>query len=260
MKRAAAGDLAMLRAEDRKQFIFMLSPGEQFQSHLGTIEHDDLIGGPWGMPIDSHLGHQFHLLEPSLRDLLLNIKRRSQIIFPKDIGYILLRLSVGPGQHVLEAGTGSGAFTMALAWTVGDQGKVISLDRRPDMQELAQSNLRQVGLDQRVSFVQADINEYRGVEPADALFLDLPDADLALPAGLSLLRSGGYFGAIMPTANQVTDLLNAMEAEAMTDIDVCEILLRFYKTVPARLRPTDRMVAHTGYLVFGRSTTSAHSG
>ena len=253
MNKSVGGSIAMLRAEDRKQFILKLAAGEQFQSHLGTIEHEQLIGRTWGSAIERHLGHQFHLLQPSLRDLLLSIKRRSQIIFPKDIGYILLRLSIGSGQRVLEAGTGSGALTMALAWSVGVNGQVISIDRRHDMQELARNNLTEVGLERRVNFVHGAIEDQEEMDPVDALFLDLPEAAEVLNPALRLLRSGGYFGAILPTANQVSDLLAAMEEEGMTDIDACEILLRFYKTVPARLRPADRMVAHTGYLVFGRS-------
>ncbi|MFP3852976.1 MAG: tRNA (adenine-N1)-methyltransferase [Anaerolineales bacterium] len=256
MNKSAGGDLAMLQAEDRKQFIFKLTAGEQFQSHLGTIEHEQLIGKTWGSATESHLGHQFRLLQPSLRDLLLSIKRRSQIIFPKDIGYIMLRLSIAAGQRVLEAGTGSGALTMALAWSVGEKGQVISIDRRNDMQELARSNLAEVGLERRVNFIHGAVEDQDGLDPVDVLFLDLPEAAEMLNPALKLLRPGGYFGAILPTANQVSELLAAMEEAVMTDIDACEVMLRFYKTVPARLRPTDRMVAHTGYLVFGRSTAA----
>jgi tRNA (adenine57-N1/adenine58-N1)-methyltransferase len=252
---AAAGDLAMVVGEDRKQFLFSLRAGAQFQSHHGILAHDDLIGRPWGSRVETHLEHTFVLLEPSLRDLLLLIKRRSQIIFPKDLGYILLRLSVGPGRRVLEAGTGSGALTMALAWMVGDHGRVISVDRRPDMQRLARENLEQAGLAQRVDMVEADLADVPPVSPpVDALFLDVPNTEMLLAAALRHLRPGGSFGAILPTANQVQDLLRELETHRMTDVDACEILLRFYKTVPARLRPADRMVAHTGYLVFGRAT------
>lgn len=249
---AADGDLVMLVAEDRKQFIFNLEAGDEFQTHHGILHHDDLIGANWGSQVSSHLGRPFHLFEPSLRDLLLLIKRRSQIIFPKDIGYILLRLSVGPGKRILEAGTGSGALTMALAWAVGPTGRVVSVDRRQDMQRLAQENLAQVGLQDRVEFVEADIEQPLDLEAVDGVFLDLPDPHTALAPSLRHLRPGGTFGAIVPTANQMSALLAAIEAHGFSDVDVCEILLRFYKTVPARLRPADRMVAHTGLLLFGR--------
>jgi len=252
MNAAKAGDLVMLVAEDRKQFILTLQPGEEFQTHHGVLEHDRMIGKSFGARLDTHLGSPFHMLEPTLRDLLLSTKRRSQIIFPKDIGYILLRLSVGPGTRVLEAGTGSGALTLALAWAVGQTGRVVSVDRRADMQRLARENLERVGLANRVDLLHGDIADPPAFEPADALFLDLPSAEKALEPALACLRPGGRFGAILPTANQVSDLLAAMSEIPFTDVDVCEIMLRFYKTIPARLRPADRMVAHTGYLVFGR--------
>jgi len=252
---ASTGDLAMVIGEDRKQFIFPLRPGAQFQSHHGILEHDDLIGRAWGSRVQSHLDRTFVLLEPSLRDLLLLIKRRSQIIFPKDLGYILLRLSVGPGRRILEAGTGSGALTLALAWMVGDDGHVVSVDRRPDMQRLAKENLGRAGLEHRVTMVEADLIDLPRLDPpADAVFLDVPNTEVVLAAALGHLRPGGAFGAILPTANQVEDLLRELESHRPIDVDACEILLRFYKTVPARFRPADRMVAHTGYLVFGRAT------
>jgi tRNA (adenine57-N1/adenine58-N1)-methyltransferase len=252
MSSAAAGDLVMLVAEDRKQFIIKLEAGAEFQTHHGILTHDDMIGSTFGARLESHLGHRFHLLQPTLRDLLLSTKRRSQIIFPKDIGYILLRLSVKAGDRVLEAGTGSGALTLALAWAVGTDGRVLSVDRRPDMQRLAAENLDRIGIGDRVTFLETDVRQALDIDAVDSLFLDLPSAEQALEPALRWLRPGGTFGAILPTANQVSDLLAAMEDVGFTDVDVCEILLRFYKTVPARLRPADRMVAHTGYLVFGR--------
>lgn len=252
MKITAAGDLVMLVGRDHRHFIVRLSPEAELQTHRGVLRHADLIGQPWGARVESHLGARFHLLEPSLHDLLLGIRRNSQIIFPKDIGYILLNLSVGPGKTVLEAGTGSGALTTALAWAVGPGGRVISYDRREDMQALARRNLERVGLQDRVTFRLRDIAEGFEETDVDALFLDLPRPEDYLPQTRAALRSGGSFGAILPTANQVSALLEALQRQAFAFVEVCELMLRFYKPVPERLRPTDRMVAHTGYLVFGR--------
>ncbi len=252
LKSARSGDLTMLVAADRKSFIFRLNPGDMFQSHLGILKHDDLIGAPWGSRIHSHLGHEFLMFEPTLRDFLLQIERKSQIIFPKDLGYVLLRLSIKPGAKVIEAGTGSGALTTALAWGVGTDGKVFSYDRREDMQELAARNLSLLGVRERVVFHRQDIEQGFVERGVDALFLDLPTPEHYLVHARTALGSGGAFGAIVPTTNQVTALLLALERDAFALVDVCEISLRYYKTVPARLRPTDRMVAHTGYLVFAR--------
>lgn len=252
MRTAETGDHAMLIAEDNKRFFVHLQSGAELQTHHGVVKHAALIGLPWGTIVHSHLGRRLILLQPTIRDLILHIKRRSQIVFPKDIGYALLRLSVGPGSRVLEAGTGSGAMTMALAWYVGPQGSVLSIDRREDMLELARNNLQAVALQDRVSFTQGELAESLPTEPVDAVFLDLPAPHQAVEAVMSALKNGGCFGAIVPTVNQVSALIQVLSASGFADLDVCETLLRFYKLVPERLRPTDRMVAHTGYLIFAR--------
>jgi len=251
VKQAKEGQLAMVIHKGKK-FIFRLDPLAELQTHEGILQHQNLINLPWGSYVESHLGKSFLLLEPTLRDVLLHIQRKSQIIFPKDIGYIFLRLSIGPGKTVIEAGTGSGALTTALAWAVGPTGKVISYDNRSDMQELAKKNLMRVGLDRQVEFRTKDISEGCDEMDADAFFLDLPEPEKYLVAVRKALVNGGTFGAILPTMNQVSILLEALNDHHFDMIDVCEILMRYYKTVPQRLRPLDRMVAHTGYLIFAR--------
>ncbi len=257
MKNAEVGDLAMLATLQGKQFIFKLEADAMFQSHQGVIRHNDLVGHPWGTSVQSHLGRDFYFFRPTLRDILLLIKRRSQIIFPKDIGYILLRLSVRPGGRILEAGTGSGALTTALAWAVGSEGQVISYDRREDMQDLARKNLLQAGLLDRVTLALGEADQGFDAEDMDAVFYDLPAPHLYLDQACACMVNGGVLGAILPTANQVSDLLAVLHAKKFTNIDVCEIMLRFYKNIPERLRPADRMVAHTGYLVFARPVGEA---
>jgi tRNA (adenine57-N1/adenine58-N1)-methyltransferase len=252
-RRTKPGDLALLVSSDFKTFFIHLRADQELQTHRGIIQHNELIDVPWGAEIKSHLEMRYVLVEPTLRDLLLNTKRRSQIIYPKDIGYILLRLSIRPGSTVIEAGTGSGALTTALAWSVGDQGKVYSYDRREDMLRLASDNLDMLGLAQRVEFIRKDIGDGFSHSGADALFLDLPRAESYLSQARDALTNGGTFGAIVPTTNQVSMMLEELERQAYTLVDVCEIMLRFYKTVPQRLRPADRMVAHTGFLIFARA-------
>lgn len=250
---AADGDLALVIGPDGKRFILRLAAGAELQTHRGVLAHDQLIGTEWGSTCHSHLGIPYVLLQPSLDEILLHLKRRSQIIFPKDLGYILLRLAIRPGMRVAEAGTGSGALTVALAWMVGPQGVVHSIDRRADMQELAQANLARLGLQERVVFHLSDIVEGFPIDGLDALFLDLPDPHNYLQQSRQALHGGGVLGAILPTANQVSELVDGLNRHGFSQIDVCEILQRFYKTIPARLRPVDRMVAHTGYLIFARA-------
>jgi len=250
--RTQAGDLVQLTGSDHKYRLVRLIAGAQVQTHRGVIQHDDMIGKPWGTLVTSHLGRPFYLMPPSLSDVLRDIRRQSQIVFPKDIGYILLKLSVTPGQTVVEAGTGSGAMTVALATAVGPAGHVISYDVRSDMQALARRNLEELGLADRVLLKLQDIAsgfEERGVP---SLFLDLLNPYDYMPQVRATLASGGFFGAIVPTTNQVSFLLSALERNHFAFVEVCEISLRYYKPIADRLRPTDRMVAHTGFLIFAR--------
>lgn len=253
MRLVEPGDQVLLLGADHKPFFLRAVEGSELQTHHGVVPHTSLLGQPWGSEVRSHLGYAFLILPPTLHDVLLYLRRQSQIIFPKDIGYILLRLSAGPGRTIVEAGTGSGGLTTALAWSVGSQGRVISYDRREDMQNLARQNLERVGLEAQVTLKLRDIAAGIDETDVDALFLDLPDPHLVLPQARAALRNGAPLGAILPTANQVSDLVQALESQAFGFIEACEIMLRFYKVVPARFRPVDRMVAHTGYLVFARA-------
>src|SRR5512136_2319905 len=249
---AAAGDLALLVGLRHKHFIFPLLPGGTYHTHRGILSHDDLIGKPWGTQVFSHQGAPFFILQPSLADLLVDLKRSTQIMFPKDIGFILTSMSVGPGQTVLEAGTGSGSMTVALAYAVGPQGKVITYERRQEFQSLARKNLERLGLDGRVDFKLGDISGGFAETDVDAIFLDVANPWDYVRQAWAALKPGGFFCNLVPTANQVEKLLLALRREHYAFIEVCELLMRYYKPEPARLRPTDRMVAHTGYLIFAR--------
>ncbi len=249
---ASPGDLALLVGLRHKHFIFPLIPGGSYHTHRGVLAHDDLIGKPWGSQVFSHQGSPFFLLQPSLSDILTDLKRSTQIMFPKDIGFILTTLSIGPGQTVLEAGTGSGSMTVALAFAVGAQGHVISYEKRPEFQELARQNLSRLGLERQVEFKLRDIAAGFDETDADAFFLDVANPWDYVAQVRQALKPGGFFCNLVPTFNQVGTLLQALRRENFAFIEVCELLLRYYKPEPARLRPTDRMVAHTGFLTFAR--------
>ncbi|MCS6907900.1 MAG: tRNA (adenine-N1)-methyltransferase [Anaerolineales bacterium] len=247
-----AGDLVQLVSPTNQKFFLRLTPGTKMHTHHGVIAHDDLIGVPWGSEVQSHTGHRYLLLKPTLHDLLLETKRNTQIVYPKDIGYILLRMGIGEGQTILEAGTGSGALTSAFAWFVGKSGKVISYDVRSDVQNLARKNLERLGLEERVVLKTKDIGFGFDEKDADALFLDLPNPFDYVEQVSHALKPGGNFGAILPTTNQVQKLLAALQAHHFGFLEVCEILIRYYRPFAEKLRPVDRMVAHTGFLVFAR--------
>jgi tRNA (adenine57-N1/adenine58-N1)-methyltransferase catalytic subunit len=247
------GDLVQLVSPTNKVYLVRLTAGGQLHTHRGIVNFDAIIGIPWGSQIYTHTGSLYYLLQPSLSDILRETKRNTQIMYPKDIGFILVTMGIGPGTQVLEAGTGSGAFTTALAWAVGPQGHVYSYDNRPEMQNLARKNLDRLGLLERVTLKERDVVEGFDEQGVDALFLDLQNPYEYLPQVRQALKSGGYFGTILPTTNQVSRMIYVFHANGFAFVDVCEIILRYYKPVAERLRPVDRMVAHTGYLIFARS-------
>ena len=247
-----AGDLVQLVGLRHKSFIFPLQPGGEFHTHRGILQHDELIGLPWGTQVFSHLGAPFFLLQPVIADLLLDLKRNTQILYPKDIGFILITMGIGPGQKVLEAGTGSGSMTIALAHAVGADGRVVSYEQREEMQNLARKNIKRTGLASRVDFKLRDIQEGFDETDADAFFLDVPNPYDYIVQVRAALKPGGFFCSIVPTTNQAEVLLRELQRNRFAFLEMCEILLRYYKPTPSRLRPTDRMVAHTGFLLFGR--------
>jgi tRNA (adenine57-N1/adenine58-N1)-methyltransferase len=255
-KIARPGDLALLVGRDRKSFIIRLEPGLQLHTHRGVVTHDDMIGIPWGTRLSTHLGYPFVFLQPSTDDLVRDLKRNTQIVYPKDAGYILMKMRVIPGCHIVEAGTGSGGLTLIFAQAVSPTGRVYSYEVRPEMQQLARSNLEQLGLSEFVEFKLRDIAEGFDESDVDALFLDLPAPWDYLAQAHTALVTGGFFGCILPTTNQVSHLIGALEDADFGWIEVEELLLRQYKAVSARLRPMDRMVAHTGYLIFARALGS----
>jgi tRNA (adenine57-N1/adenine58-N1)-methyltransferase len=211
-----------------------------------------LIGSAWGTQAKTHLGHPLILLRPSTDDLVRNLGRSTQIVYPKDAGYILMKLNVTPGSHVVEAGTGSGGLTSIFAQAVQPSGRVISYESRLEAQQLAQENLEQLGLADYVVFKHKDIGQGFEEREADAVFLDLANPWDYLRQAHAALSGGGFFGSIVPTANQVIGLINGLEGADFGLIEVEELLLRPYKTISARLRPKDRLTPHTGYLVFAR--------
>lgn len=260
MNNPQEGNLVLLLGKDGKRFLIRLQAGRQLHTHRGMVSHDDVIARPWGDQVLSHLLFPFLVLRPSVHDLIMHVKRISQIVYPKEIGYILLKLDIGPGSRVIEAGTGSGALTLALAHAVRPHGRVYSYEGREEMSLAARRNLERVGLSAYVDLKVRDIAEGFDEREVDALFLDVRTPELYLAQAREALKGGGFFGALVPTTNQVQELLLHLDPHGFADVEVLEILLREYKPVAQRLRPADRMVGHTGYLIFARQTLDETAG
>lgn len=246
-----AGDIVYLwspKLEDG--FLLSLVPGRRLGSHVGVIGHDDILASDYGKAVMTHTGHSFYILKPMLGEYTRKLKRKTQIVFPKETGFILLYLDIFPGATVVECGTGSGSLTATLAHFVGDGGRVISYDRRGEFSKLAEENCKLWKVAHRVTFKVRDIAEGFDEREADAVFLDLPDPWNYLHHAILALAPGRRLGMILPTTNQVQRALAALKEQRFADIQVIEVMHRYWKTDPERLRPEDMMVGHTGYLIF----------
>jgi tRNA (adenine57-N1/adenine58-N1)-methyltransferase len=251
---ARANEFALLVAPDDKRYLVRLTPSQQLHTHHGFIPHNAMIGQPFGSTVKTQLGYSYLLFQPSTFDLVTRIKRSSQIIYPKEIGYILLKMNIVPGSRVVEAGTGSGGLTLALSRFVRPNGRIYTYEERDDMIEVARKNLDKVGALDVVELKQRDIRDGFDERGVDALFLDVREPWLFLSQARAALKSGGFFGSLVPTTNQLSEILQEMERlGGWADIEVVEILMRHYKPNADRLRPEDRMIAHTGYLLFART-------
>jgi tRNA (adenine57-N1/adenine58-N1)-methyltransferase len=252
MSVACEGDLILLVSPDRKHYLIRLKYGGAWYSHRGALSHDELIGRPLGRTVHNDHGYAFLALEPSAHDLIQNLSRSGQIIYGKDAAQIALRLNLYPGRTVVEAGTGSGGLTFILARAVMPTGRVYSYETRADAFEIARRNLDDLGLLPYVTLYNQDISSGFHETDADACFLDLREPWLFLEHAWNALKGSGFFGVLVPTVNQVSELLTALERLPFGDINVEEVLIRPWKTVPARLRPEDRMIAHSSFLIFAR--------
>jgi tRNA (adenine57-N1/adenine58-N1)-methyltransferase len=245
-------DPVLLITSDQSRYLVRLRQGDELHTHQGIFPHATILETAPGGALTGLQGHSALALVPTLDDLMRTLRRGSQIIYPKDAAWLIHRMSLRAGSRVIEAGTGSGGLTMALAWAVAPAGLVYTYEMRPEAHQIARNNLERVGL---LPFVQMHLGDieagFREVE-ADALFLDVREPWRYLEHVRRAVRPGGAFAALLPTTNQVSALLEAMEARGFAEIGVEELLLRRYKPVPDRLRPEDTMPAHTGYLISSR--------
>jgi len=244
------GDLVLTWSPKKGDtYLVRLTPKASQGTHFGELRHDDLVGRAYGEVALTHKGHPFYLLRPSIAEHMRRIKRQTQILFPKDAGYLLLHLNVTPGCRVLECGTGSGSMACAFAFFVGETGRVVSYDRRPDFSTLARKNAERLDLADRIDFRVRDISEGFDETEADAVFLDVPFPWDYIAQARAALKNGNRLGILVPTTDQIRQVLLALRAEGFVDPEVVEVLLRRWKTEPDRLRPEDTMVGHTGFLI-----------
>lgn len=246
------GELVLLISPRGKRYMRRVEPENDIHGTDGLLKMSDIMEAGYGNIVHTHKGKPYRIQRPTLHDLVKGVKRQTQVIYPKDIGYICMKLGVGNGIKIIEAGSGSGSLTMALSWFSGERGEVHTHEARIEFMNLCRRNLDWAGVGKNVTLYNHDISNGFLINDADALFLDVRDPwqyVKHIPAGV---KSGAICGFLVPTIDQVSSLLVELEKGPFDEVEVSELLLRGWKTVPDRMRPNDRMVAHTGFLIFCR--------
>ncbi|MEM4658231.1 MAG: tRNA (adenine-N1)-methyltransferase [Candidatus Methanosuratincola sp.] len=247
-----SGDHVLLVSCDEKTFLIQVREDREFGTHKGKILHNDIIGKRYGEFVSTHLGTPFAVMQPTLADRIMKIKRRTQIIYPKDSGLIAIKCGIGSGMRVVECGTGSGALTMVLANMVAPSGMVYSYDRRADCIEIARANVEAAGLLPFVEFKVREVSEGFDESDADVVILDLPSPWEGVPAAACSIKGSGVLASISPNYNQVEKTVQCLRDHGFIYIETLEVLTRDILVRTGKTRPADRMIGHTGFLTFAR--------
>jgi tRNA (adenine57-N1/adenine58-N1)-methyltransferase len=234
--------------------LVTLRAGESFHSHQGHIAHDAIIGRSEGVRVTTSSGAPLVAFRPSYAEFIVKMPRGAQVIYPKDVGTILIEADVGPGATVLEAGTGSGALTIALARAVDPGGRVISYELREDFAARARANLEAFlgKVPDHVDLRRGDVTDGIPESGIDRVVLDLPEPWRVVPAAVNALRPGAIWCSYVPTIIQVSQTVEALRAASFAEIATRETLVRTWHVEGQSVRPDHRMVAHTGFVTTGR--------
>ena len=251
----AAGDLILLVDKVGRRHRVRLKAGERHSLHSGLILHDDLIGGPEGVIVTTQLGARLLAVRPTFAEQVTGRQRQAQPIYPKDLGAILVNADIHPGARVLEAGTGTGALTLAVLRAVGPDGLVVSYEQREEFQEAARRTIEESlgGIPPNLTLKLGDAYAGFDERDMDRVLLDLPEPWQAAPSAKITLRPGGIIFAFSPNVSQVQRFFDCLrEIRGFGMLEVFELLQRGWTVRGRSLRPSHRMVAHSGFLCFAR--------
>lgn len=246
------GDRALFIDSKARRYLVTLANGGEFHTHSGPVPHDALIGQPEGTTVRSSNGARYLAVRPTLSDFVLKMPRGAQVIYPKDLGAILLKADIFPGAHVLEAGVGSGALSMTM---LRAGAHITGYELRGDFAARAQRNVEAFGgpeLLERFKVQERDV--YDGIDETDLdrVVLDLPEPWRVVKHAETALHPGGILLAYLPTITQTAQLRETLVASAFGMAETLEVLHRTWHIEGQSVRPDHRMVAHTGFLTSAR--------
>jgi tRNA (adenine57-N1/adenine58-N1)-methyltransferase len=251
----AAGDRIQLTDPKGKLYSFTITPGKEWHTHKGWIVHDELIGLPEGSVVSTTAGLKFTAFIPLLSDYVLSMPRGATIVYPKDAAMIVGVADVYPGAHVLEAGVGSGALSLSLLRAVGPGGSLDSFERREDFAEIARSNVENYfgSLPDHWSLTVGSVQEIDDEKIYDRVILDMLAPWECVEMAAKVLRPGGVFLAYVATTTQLSATAEALKSDGhFTEPESSETIVRGWHHEGLAVRPQQRMIGHTGFLIQSR--------
>lgn len=243
------GDVLLVSAKGKKRVVKI--QGDRIHTHRGYIQTSSIIGSKPGIMVKTHTGDEMLAVKPLVADYIPKLSRRTQIMYPKDLGYMVLSLGISPGFKVLDAGTGSGAAAMVMASLVRPTGRVFSYDVDEESLAIARRNLERVGLLEYVELVHEDVKTAVFKELFDAALMDLPDPWEALLNVSRFLKPSARICLVLPTMNQLEKAYSALVDSGIAHLETVEILLRRIRPFQGKVRPESLMTGHTAYLMLG---------
>ncbi len=247
-----AGEMVLLVDAKHRRYLVTLEAGGEFHSHAGVIPHDDLIGRDAGREIRSSRNSRYVVLRPTLSDFVLKMPRGAQVVYPKDIGPILMLADISPGARVLESGVGSGALSMGL---LRAGAHIVGYELREDFAARAQRNVRAFLGESVVDRYRVEVRDsYEGIDERglDRIVLDLPEPWNVVPHAVEALVPGGLLVAYTPQITQAAQLREALERSRFALAETLEVMQRGWHIEGQAVRPNHRMVGHTGFLTHAR--------
>lgn len=258
MKKIKQNDNVLFFYNDSKKWLMKVSRKQQFHTHVGVIDHKKVIGKEYGSAIKTNKGKYIYLLEPTIHDYVMKSQRSTQIVYPKDLGYIAARTGLQSGQKIVEIGTGSGSLTTFLASIVKPKGHVYTYDVDENFMAIARKNIERASMSKYVTMEKLDIKHAKKMpqKDADMVVVDLGDPWTVVPQARKMLKGSGYFVAICPTMNQLENLAISLWENDFFDMEFTEQIVRTIEAREGKTRHSFRGIGHTTYVAFARKVTT----
>lgn len=237
-----------------KKWLIKVTKNDSLHTHIGVVNHSDIIGKEYGTRLVTNKDKYVYLLRPTTYDYIMKIQHGTQIVYPKDIGYIIARAGVASGQTIVEIGTGSGSLTSYIASVVKPRGHVYTFDVDESFMKIAEKNIARAGLSKYVTQHKLDLKESKKlpVSDADLVLIDLGDPWTIIPQARKMLKASGGVFAICPTMNQLEKLTMALVENEFTDIESSEHIMRTIEAREGKTRHSFQGIGHTTYLCYAR--------